>query len=72
MKRMLAISSMIFCAVVMIFSTGGRQAGATGHQQPQPGCIVQPDVIERCEQSGGRFDWGLCSCVGGSALTAAK
>ena len=63
MKRKLAITSMIFFAALMVFSAGGRQSGPVG-----PGCIVQPDELDRCYQSGGRFDWGLCSCVGGSAL----
>lgn len=62
MKRKLAITSMIFFAVVMVFSTGGQQTGPIG-----PGCIVHPDELERCHQSGGQFDWNLCSCVGGSA-----
>lgn len=65
MKRMLALTFTIFFAVMMVFSTGGRQAMTTG-----PGCIVHPDVIQSCEESGGRFDWGLCSCVGGSATAS--
>lgn len=34
-----------------------------------PGCIVLPEVIEACEQSGGRFDYQVCSCVGGAELS---
>ena len=41
-------------------------------QQPvkevNPGCIVQPEVIEACVNSGGRFDYKTCSCVGGGAV----
>ena len=66
MKRMLALTSTIFFAAAMLLSTGGRQAMPTG-----PGCIVQPEVIQSCEDSGGRFDWGLCSCVGGSTGASA-
>lgn len=66
MRRMLAITSTIFFAVVMVFSTDGQQAKGT--QQP---CIVHPDVIQNCEASGGRFDWELCSCVGGSGSASA-
>jgi len=66
MKRKLAITSMIFFAVVMALSTGGRQAGTVS-----PGCIVHPDELDRCYQSGGRFDWGLCSCVEAAAGASA-
>lgn len=65
MKRKLAITSMIFFALVMVFSTGGQQPAPIG-----PGCIVHPDELDRCYQSGGHFDWGLCSCVGGSSAGA--
>ena len=30
-----------------------------------PGCIVMPEVIEACVNGGGRFDYQICSCVGG-------
>lgn len=30
-----------------------------------PGCIVMPEVIEACVNSGGQFDYKTCSCVGG-------
>jgi hypothetical protein len=34
-----------------------------------PGCIVLPEVIQACEESGGRFDYQVCSCVGGAELS---
>jgi hypothetical protein len=67
MRRRLAVTSMILFAVAMVFSTGGRQATGTTQM-----CIVHPDELDRCYQSGGRFDWTLCSCVGGGASTVAK
>lgn len=60
MKRTLMIASMIFFAVVMVFSTGGQLADG-------PGCIVLPEEVERCNASGGQYDWRSCSCMGGSA-----
>ena len=36
--------------------------------ETNPGCIVMPEVIEACEKSGGRFDFKLCSCVGGAEV----
>jgi len=62
MKRMLSISFMILITTALAFSPG------TGQASPdiEPICLVHPDVLAACEESGGRFDWKLCSCVGGN------
>jgi hypothetical protein len=56
MTKMLMITFMILFTTALAFSPGSGQS--------EPGCIVQPDVIEACESGGGRFDYKICSCVG--------
>ena len=60
MEKILAIAFTILFSAALAFSPEREQA------QLDPACIVQPDVIEACEQGGGRFDFRLCSCVGGN------
>lgn len=61
MTKMLTITFMILFTTALAFSPEREPA-----TEINPGCIVQPDVIEACEQGGGRFDYKLCSCVGGN------
>ena len=63
MSKIITITFMILSATALAYSPERDVAIDTN-----PGCIVQPDVIEACEKSGGRFDYKLCSCVGGSEL----
>ena len=63
MTKMLTITFMILFTSALAFTSASEPATDTN-----PGCIVMPEVIEACENSGGRFDYKLCSCVGGSAL----
>ena len=58
MKKMRSIIFMILFVTAMAFS-------AERAMPNEPICIVHPDVIAACEESGGRFDFRLCSCVGG-------
>ena len=60
MKKMLTLTFMFLFTVALAYSPkAGDQI------QTDPGCIVMPEVVEACYQSGGRFDYTLCSCVGG-------
>ena len=61
MKKMLTIVFMILSTAMLAFPTRGGVP-----IEANPGCIVMPEVIEACEQGGGRFDYKLCSCVGGA------
>ena len=64
MERMLSI---IFTTLVLAASAYSPQQ--TPADDTNPGCIVMPEVIQACEQSGGKFDYQVCSCVGGSELS---
>ena len=57
MGKILTITFMILFSAALAFSPKRESA--------QSDCIVQPEVIEACEQGGGRFDFKLCSCVDG-------
>lgn len=61
MTRLVTITFMILASAALTFSPESRPV-----TELDPGCIVQPEVIEACEQGGGRFDYKLCSCVGGN------
>lgn len=61
MTRIITITFMMLASAALAFSPEREPIA-----QPDPGCIVQPEVIEACNQSGGRFDFKLCSCVGGN------
>jgi hypothetical protein len=63
MREILSITFMILFTAALAFSPEGQ---ANPAPLQDPGCIVQPDVIEACHAGGGRFDWQLCSCVGGA------
>lgn len=64
MKCILTITFMIFFQATMAFSPERGQM--TGSQVI---CIVHPEVIQSCVESGGRFDYEVCSCVGGASTT---
>ena len=59
MTKVLTITFMILITTALAFSPEPAS-------DVNPGCIVMPEVIEACENSGGRFDYKLCSCVGGN------
>lgn len=63
MKKTLSITFMILFVAAMAFAPERGRASAR-----QPICIVHPDVIQACEESGGRFDFGICSCVSSAQL----
>ena len=63
MSKILTITFMILSATALAYTPESEPA-----IEINPGCVVQPDVIEACENSGGRFDYKRCSCVGGSEL----
>ena len=56
MKKMRSISFMILFVAALAFTPEKAMPN-------EPVCIVHPDVVIACEESGGRFDWRLCSCV---------
>lgn len=58
MKKILAITFMILITAALGFSPEKGEAAT----QAIP-CIVHPDVLEACDNSGGRFDYKLCECV---------
>ncbi len=60
MDRILVLAFMTFFTAAMVFSPEKAEPA------PVEGCIVMPEVIQSCVESGGRFDYGICSCVGGS------
>ena len=62
MQRMLSILFTTLVLAALAYSPQETTAD-------DPGCIVMPEVIEACQQSGGRFDFQLCSCVGGGELS---
>ena len=64
MERMLSI---LFTTLAVVALSYSPQPAAT--DDTNPGCIVMPEVIQACEQSGGKFDYQVCSCVGGSELS---
>lgn len=59
LQTIISIASAILFVAALAFSPA---------QDSNPGCIVQPDVIEACVNGGGRFDYGSCSCVGGGEV----
>ena len=61
MSKIITITFMILASTALALTPGTEPASDTN-----PGCIVMPEVIEACENSGGRFDYKVCSCVGGS------
>ena len=61
MQKIFTITFMILASAALAFSLETGPA-----TQFDPGCIVMPEVIEACEQGGGRFDFKICSCVGGN------
>jgi len=63
MRRILSI---IFATLVVASLGFSPQEKQTSEN---PGCIVMPEVIEACVNSGGRFDYTTCSCVGGGGAT---
>ncbi len=60
MRKMLSVTFVILFTAALAFSV---QSGQQTPTPTSPGCIVQPEVIEACTNSGGRFDYKLCSCV---------
>ena len=62
MEKIITITFMILSVAALAFTS---QNTAPAIVEDNPGCIVMPEVIEACHQSGGRFDYGICSCVGG-------
>ena len=60
MEKIITITFMILSVAALAFTPQNTTPVADN-----PGCIVMPEVIEACHQSGGRFDYGICSCVGG-------
>ena len=60
MEKIIAITFMILSIAALTFTPANNVT-----IENDPGCIVMPEVIEACHQSGGRFDFGSCSCVGG-------
>ena len=64
MEKIIAITFMILSVAALAFTPA-----ETVSVQDGPGCIVMPEVIEACNQSGGRFDYGICSCVGGGGVS---
>ena len=60
MKKILSITFMILITAALGFSP---ETGK-GTTQTTP-CIVHPDVLEACDNSGGRFDYKICECVYG-------
>lgn len=63
MKKMLTLIFMVLCTAMLAYPSGNGPSKPT---PTNPGCIVMPEVIEACVQSGGTFDYKLCSCVGGN------
>lgn len=61
MTKIATITVMILASALLTFSPEKEPAISS-----DPGCIVMPEVIEACEQGGGRFDFKSCSCVGGN------
>ncbi|HEX7329976.1 MAG TPA: hypothetical protein VF290_00665 [Pyrinomonadaceae bacterium] len=58
LQTMISIASAILFVAALAYTP-------TPVHDSNPGCIVMPEVIEACVNSGGRFDYGTCSCVGG-------
>ena len=61
MEKIISITFTILFSAALAFSPASEPVTESG-----PGCIVQPEVVEACHEGGGRFDWQLCSCVGGN------
>ena len=64
MEKLITITFMILSIAALTFTPQTKVTTDNG-----PGCIVMQEVIDACTQSGGRFDYTLCSCVGGGELT---
>ncbi len=62
MKKILSITFMLLITAALGFSPEKGEAAT----QLIP-CIVHPDVLEACDNSGGRFDYKICECVYQSA-----
>lgn len=60
MQKTISILSGILFIAALLFSPQQNQV-------QNPGCIVQPEVIEACTNGGGQFDYRTCTCVGGGA-----
>ena len=60
LQTMLTIAFALLSVAALAYTPQQSQA-----VDSNPGCIVMPEVIEACVNSGGRFDYGSCSCVGG-------
>ena len=61
MRKIFSVTFVILFTAALAFSL---ENGQTQTPSPaNPGCIVKPEVIEDCTNSGGRFDFKLCSCV---------
>lgn len=66
MRKMFSIIFVILVVASLGFAPQKKQTSEN------PGCIVMPEVIEACENSGGRFDYKSCSCVGGSGASSVR
>lgn len=62
MKTVLSVVFTTLYVIALAVAQLGQESGS----EMTPDCIVMPEVIEACENGGGRFDWKTCSCVGGS------
>ena len=62
MRKILSLTFMILITAALGFPPERGKAST----QLIP-CIVHPDVLEACENSGGRFDYKICECVHQSA-----
>ena len=60
MEKLITITFMILSIAALTLTPQTKVTVDNG-----PGCIVMQEVIDACNQSGGRFDYTLCSCVGG-------
>jgi hypothetical protein len=60
LQTMLTIAFAILSVAALAYTP--QQAPA---YDSNPGCIVMPEVVEACINGGGRFDYQICSCVGG-------
>ena len=58
LQTMISIASAILFVAALAYTPAPAD-------DSNPGCIVMPEVVEACVNSGGRFDYGTCSCVGG-------
>lgn len=58
------LQTMLTIALAIMSVAALAYTPAPAHDS-NPGCIVMPEVVEACVNGGGRFDYQICSCVGG-------